>query len=214
VQIAILGLLVVALALLVLALVGGNSTLAVCSIIGSLVAVALIVRGRRARAELAAARSAESSRLAAVAAERDERTRALAAAAAEAGRRAAAAPPAAGPAGEPVPYSEPVPDSDPVPDSGPVRDGELVRDGEPTSGDEPASGDESPADEPPVADTVPPLARAGQRRVWVIDGRPRYHLAECAFLAGRSPEPVALSQAVQDGFTPCGLCDPDDHLAG
>jgi hypothetical protein len=68
------------------------------------------------------------------------------------------------------------------------------------------------ADDPPAADTVAPLSGHGQNLVWVIDGRPRYHLAACAFLLGRSGEPISLSQAVEDGFTPCSLCDPDNRI--
>lgn len=89
------------------------------------------------------------------------------------------------------------------------------------AGDEPpatplaeATGpDGSDADEPPVAETDPPLRSRGDEPVWVIDGRPRYHLSTCGFLAGRDAEPVPLRQAVGDGFTPCALCDPDSALA-
>jgi len=65
--------------------------------------------------------------------------------------------------------------------------------------------------EPPAAETVAPLERHGQARVWVIDGRPRYHLIECRHLDG-SAEPVSLNQAVEDGFTPCAVCDPDNRI--
>ena len=68
-----------------------------------------------------------------------------------------------------------------------------------------------PVDEPPAADTLPPLDRHGQARVWVIDGRPRYHLLECGHLDG-SAEPISLAQAVEDGFTPCADCDPDNRI--
>jgi hypothetical protein len=64
--------------------------------------------------------------------------------------------------------------------------------------------------DPPATDTAPPLT--GQHQVWVIDGRPRYHLAGCDFLLGRSGQPIPLSQAVEDGFTPCARCDPDSRL--
>jgi hypothetical protein len=80
------------------------------------------------------------------------------------------------------------------------------------AGTEPAGtfGSDDPAErEPAVADTDPPLRSRGDEPVWVIDGRPRYHLAACGFLLGRGPEPVPLRQAVVDGFSPCALCDPD-----
>jgi hypothetical protein len=45
--------------------------------------------------------------------------------------------------------------------------------------------------------------------VWVIDGRPDYHRAGCGLLGGTDAEPIPRSQAVEDGFTPCGTCTPD-----
>jgi hypothetical protein len=80
------------------------------------------------------------------------------------------------------------------------------------SADSAGSTEADSADDPPAADTVAPLAGHGQNLVWVIDGRPRYHLAACAFLLGRSSESISLSQAVEDGFTPCSLCDPDNRI--
>lgn len=75
------------------------------------------------------------------------------------------------------------------------------------------SSDDPATPEPAVADTDPPLRSRGEELVWVIDGRPRYHLPHCGFLLARQPEPVPLRQAVEDGFTPCALCDPDTGLA-
>jgi hypothetical protein len=69
------------------------------------------------------------------------------------------------------------------------------------------------ADEPAAALTTAPTDRRPEAPVWVVDGRPRYHLSTCASLANRDTEIVPLSQAVQDGFTPCALCDPDTALA-
>ena len=48
--------------------------------------------------------------------------------------------------------------------------------------------------------------------VLVIDGRPRYHLPGCVHLLGRQHEPLPVSEAVELGFTPCGLCEPDSAL--
>jgi hypothetical protein len=45
--------------------------------------------------------------------------------------------------------------------------------------------------------------------VWVIDGRPRYHRRECEIIDGQDAEPVPLSQASEDGFIPCALCEPN-----
>jgi hypothetical protein len=61
---------------------------------------------------------------------------------------------------------------------------------------------------------APPAARptpgAGDRDVWVIDGRPRYHRRACEIIQGQNAEAVPLSQATDDGFIPCSLCQPPD----
>jgi hypothetical protein len=46
----------------------------------------------------------------------------------------------------------------------------------------------------------------------VVDGRPRYHLADCPHLVGRLTEPLPVAEAVELGFSPCGLCRPVDRL--
>lgn len=48
--------------------------------------------------------------------------------------------------------------------------------------------------------------------VLVIDGRPRYHVAGCVHLIGRESEPLPVGEAVELGFTPCGMCEPDSAL--
>lgn len=49
--------------------------------------------------------------------------------------------------------------------------------------------------------------------VLVVDEHPRYHLAGCAWLAGRETIPLPLDEARSDGFTPCAVCSPDRNLA-
>jgi hypothetical protein len=49
--------------------------------------------------------------------------------------------------------------------------------------------------------------------VRVVDERPRYHLAACAWLAGRPTLGLAVNEARQLGFTPCAVCTPDRSLA-
>ena len=75
--------------------------------------------------------------------------------------------------------------------------------------------DEDPPDEP-APQVVPPGDAARVARmsadVLVVDSRPRYHLAGCAHLRGRETEPLPVSEAVELGFTPCGLCEPDSAL--
>ena len=48
--------------------------------------------------------------------------------------------------------------------------------------------------------------------VLVVDGRPRYHLADCRHLVGRLTEALPAAEAVELGFSPCGLCRPVDRL--
>jgi hypothetical protein len=61
----------------------------------------------------------------------------------------------------------------------------------------------SPAPEPA------PLSSAAADEVWVIDGRPRYHLADCAIIQGQDAEPIPFEQATEDGFMACSLCEPN-----
>jgi hypothetical protein len=49
--------------------------------------------------------------------------------------------------------------------------------------------------------------------VYVIDEHPRYHLAGCVHLRGRTPIPIPMDEARTDGFTPCAVCAPDRNLA-
>ena len=50
--------------------------------------------------------------------------------------------------------------------------------------------------------------------VLVVDERPRYHVAGCAWLGARETIPIPLDEARTDGFTPCAVCSPDRTLAG
>jgi hypothetical protein len=54
----------------------------------------------------------------------------------------------------------------------------------------------------------PSAAQRGPDDVWVIDGRPRYHLDGCAIIKGQDAEPIPFKQATEDGFMPCSLCEP------
>ncbi len=75
--------------------------------------------------------------------------------------------------------------------------------------------DEDPLDEPP-AQLIPPgeaaMVAGLETDVMVVDGRPRYHLVTCAHLRGREIEALPVSEAVELGFTPCSLCEPDTAL--
>jgi hypothetical protein len=52
-----------------------------------------------------------------------------------------------------------------------------------------------------------------REEVLVVDEHPRYHLAGCSYLRGRTTIPLPLDEARTDGFSPCALCSPDRHLA-
>ncbi|MGH3647380.1 MAG: hypothetical protein ACRDTM_09410 [Micromonosporaceae bacterium] len=76
---------------------------------------------------------------------------------------------------------------------------------------------DDPKDEPPIQRRTAQVAALVSRMdndVFVIDGRPRYHLAGCVHLLGREHEPVPVDEAVELGFTPCSLCEPDTILTG
>lgn len=61
----------------------------------------------------------------------------------------------------------------------------------------------------------PPPAPRSDLRVWVVDGRPGYHLGQCPMLedapAGVVPERISLAQALEDGFGPCPTCQPTEE---
>jgi hypothetical protein len=85
---------------------------------------------------------------------------------------------------------------------------------------EPAAGADAypdPPDEPPEEDVSAPdaLRVTGlDTDVYVVDGRPRYHLQDCPHLADREVIPLPVPEAREAGFTPCSLCRPDTTLAG
>jgi hypothetical protein len=61
----------------------------------------------------------------------------------------------------------------------------------------------------PASAAAPEPIVADEGDVWVIDGRPRYHLATCAIIQGQDAEPIPFEQATEDGFMPCSLCEPN-----
>ncbi len=71
-----------------------------------------------------------------------------------------------------------------------------------------AAADAEPAER--LSDVLP----VGTDDVWVIDGRPRYHLEGCAIIKGQDAEPIPYEQATEDGFMPCSLCEPDATSSG
>jgi hypothetical protein len=78
----------------------------------------------------------------------------------------------------------------------------VVRSAEP----EPAEPDEDLYDD----EDIDP---ADDRAVLIVAGRPRYHAEGCRYLNGKSPETIHLLDARDEGFTPCGVCKPDNVVA-
>jgi hypothetical protein len=70
---------------------------------------------------------------------------------------------------------------------------------------------EPPLEEVEVTDLL--LVMDLRDEVLVVDEHPRYHLSGCAYLAGAETFPLPIDEARSDGFTPCGSCSPDRHLA-
>jgi hypothetical protein len=61
---------------------------------------------------------------------------------------------------------------------------------------------------PAAGDTVGRSAGETPGDVWVIDGRPRFHLGSCPIIQGQDAEAIPFEQATEDGFMPCSLCEP------
>jgi hypothetical protein len=75
----------------------------------------------------------------------------------------------------------------------------------------PAEPADPPVEEVEVTDLL--LVVDLEDEVLVIDEHPRYHLAGCVHVAGRTTIPLPLDEARTDGFTPCAVCAPDSTLA-
>ncbi len=85
----------------------------------------------------------------------------------------------------------------------------------PVTVEAPAPAPEDLTDEPAAQAVTPDDAVQVARldaEVFVVDGRPRYHFADCPHLVGRVFEPIVVNEAVELGFTPCGLCRPVERL--
>lgn len=136
----------------------------------------------------------------------------------------------AGPAGADYADSDSAPDSAPPPPPTPARSetdeqvwqaadrGGADRAGADRAGevDEFGEPDDDDPDDEPLPQSVRPadavLVARFDTEVLVVDGRPRYHMADCPHLVGRLTEPLPVNEAVELGFSPCGLCRPVDRL--
>jgi hypothetical protein len=113
------------------------------------------------------------------------------------------------PAGQPAAgqdFGEPAVD-------GPVVDGPRAEASD--DADLPADGlGESPGPDRAGSAPLPMIDEDTSGTVLVVANRPRYHVAGCRYLAGKAPESRDVSDAVAQGFSPCGVCKPDDVLRG
>ena len=62
------------------------------------------------------------------------------------------------------------------------------------------------ASAPTAAASASGAASTPPQRVWVLDGRPRYHAQDCLIIKGQAAQPMALEEALEAGFQPCSLC--------
>jgi len=211
-----------AVALLALGLVRGSNAYLVASIVASLLAaIALVVGSRQTGAkEAAPARARGGKRAGEDAREpaghrhnrRDQLTEVMPAVrvdgpdlGAEAAEEAPARHGAVAVQEAAIPAQAGAPDLDRGPS------GQLMLDND----DDDDLEESDPPDEPVAQQvSVADAARVAQMTndVLVIDGRPRYHLPGCVHLLGRDSEPLPVQEAVELGFTPCGLCEPDSAL--
>ncbi|WP_433794230.1 hypothetical protein [Actinoplanes sp. CA-252034] len=113
-------------------------------------------------------------------------------------------------------------DSDSAVDSGAPADGSGEHAWRPVAAetmeqaDEFAEPDDDDPDDEPLPQSVRPadavLIARFDTEVLVVDGRPRYHMADCPHLVGRLTEALPVNEGVELGFSPCGLCRPVDRL--
>ena len=72
----------------------------------------------------------------------------------------------------------------------------------------------APADAAPQAAPEPEATAPAEEptakpeTVWVVDGRPRYHLGDCMIIKDQDAEEIPLAQATEDGFMACSMCQP------
>jgi hypothetical protein len=132
--------------------------------------------------------------------------------------------------GRPVPVGADYADSDSTDDSALRSAGMSADDGSDEQAWRPAAAtaetseqadefdepDDDDPDDEPLPQSVRPadavLVARFDTEVLVVDGRPRYHMADCPHLVGRLTEPLPVNEAVELGFSPCGLCRPVDRL--
>jgi hypothetical protein len=225
-------LIVVAVGLLVTGLVQGANALLVASIAASLLAaLALIIGGRQAAAARAATSARSRNRVSrertverveapsseTAHTERIERVERRQPVGAGVGSGASSGSSSSNMSDE-TSLMAPIRDEDPYPPSIPQQSPADAADDHYTDQydeDDDYEDEDDPEDEPPAQQTSPAdVARISEldSDVYVIDGRPRYHLRGCVHTLGRENEPLPVGEAVELGFTPCSVCEPDSAL--
>ncbi|MGK5741878.1 hypothetical protein [Micromonospora sp. URMC 103] len=202
-------LILVALVLLVLGLASGSSEMLIISIAASLLAaVALVVGARQAAANRATTGPGRSGRWEPVTTPAPGTTPT-----ADATTMAGMAAPdgAYGP-----PLVEPEIPIQHVPPTVGTGGGWRQPPAPPADGEPSPWGTAGTYDDEPGAEAVTPAEALAVAKlpdeVRVVDGRPRYHLADCAHLVGRAHESLPVAEAAALGFTPCAHCAPATAL--
>ncbi len=109
--------------------------------------------------------------------------------------------------GETAPAAASTPATEPARDEDPADSVTAVI---PAQG--PRGGSRKVVEEAPVAETADEELDSGGI-VLVVEGRPRYHVDGCRYLSGKDAEEVDVLDARDEGFTPCGVCKPDENLS-
>lgn len=226
-------LILVAVALLVAGVLGGSNILIVCSIVATILAAIVLIVGVRQSASAGDADEIDNDAdgVAAPVVESASRPRSAG------GRRSADREPAHVSVRDAVggrgrAHVEEPPGREATPGQGTgnrptteVIEPELFESGTygstgyETASHEPVSTTDALDDDPPDEPSAQVISASSAARValltadvLVIDGRPRYHVSRCVHLLGRRSEPIPVGEAVELGFTPCGLCEPDSAL--
>jgi hypothetical protein len=111
-----------------------------------------------------------------------------------------------------------------LPGTAPSQEGAVTKEPVDERAVEPSAAAESPAEGAPAQELGDPPAEDVEvtdlllvvdlkDEVLVIDEHPRYHLAGCTHVRGRTTIALPHDEARADGFTPCGVCEPDHSLA-
>ena len=105
-----------------------------------------------------------------------------------------------------------LPGDEAVQTDGPIEVAEGVTAVLPKGVRKPAATATLPVVEVPAAEVADEEELEYGGTVLVVTGRPRYHVEGCRYLTGKQVEPIDVLDALEEGFSPCGVCKPDAAL--